>query len=174
MWNTKERRCGCTVTKQQLIEDNMNLVYHVVHRNYPTYIDDEDIVQCGMLGLCKAADKWEDGKSQFSTFACKCIRNEIAMEFRKRAKHQGVLSLDYEVDGDDGDKCAFRDCIVAEEDVGYIDLDVDSNRLTKRQQEIFELRKQGMTCADIGRKLGVSKQSVWKTDRKIRALRGEK
>lgn len=160
--------------KQQLIEDNMGLVYHIVRRDYPTYINDEDIIQCGMLGLCKAAEKWDETKSKFPTYAGICIKNEIVIEFRRRAKHQGVLSLDYEIDEEDGGKCCFGDFIASDEDVGYVDLEIDSKRLTKRQAEIFELCKQGMTCADIARKLGVSKQYIWKTVRRLRALRGVK
>jgi RNA polymerase sigma factor (sigma-70 family) len=160
------------VKKQQLIEDNMKLVYYIVRRDYPTYIADEDIIQCGMLGLCRAAEKWDETKSKFSTFASKCIKNEIGQEFRRRAKHQGILSLDYEVDGDDGEKCSFGDCIVSEEDIGYVDLSIDFQRLTKRELEICELCKQGLSYEDIGKQLGVSKQIVWKTVRKIRALRG--
>lgn len=158
--------------KQRLIEDNLKLVYHVVHRDYPTYVNDEDIIQCGMLGLCKAVEKWDETKSKFSTFACKCIKNEIMNEFRKRAKHQGILSLDYEVNGEDGEKCTFGDMIVSDEDVGYVDLTIDHRRLTKREQEICELCKQGMTFEDIGKNLGISMQTVWKATRKIRALRG--
>lgn len=161
------------MNRQQLVEDNMRLVYHIVSKEYPKYIHDEDIIQSGMLGLCKAADKWDENKSKFSTFACRCIKNEIATEFRRRAKHQGILSLDYEVDGDNGSKCSFGDCIVSEEDIGYIDFAIDSSRLTKRELEICELRKQGMSNPDIGRKLGISRQAVWQTVRKLRILRSQ-
>ena len=158
--------------KQQLIKDNMNLVYHLVHRDYPTYTSDEDIIQCGMLGLCKAAEKWDETKSKFSTFAYNCIKNEIRQEFRRRAKHQGVLSLDYEVNGDDGEKCSFGDFIVAEEDISYVDLSVNYKLLTERELLIYNYLKLGMSNSDIGRKLGISRQTVWKTARKIRTLLG--
>ena len=83
--------------KNKLIEDNMSLVYFIINKYYPTYITDEDIVQAGMLGLCKAGDTWNEDKGAFSTYAAICIRNNIRMEFRGRGKHQGVLSLDYEL-----------------------------------------------------------------------------
>ena len=161
------------MTKQQLIEDNLKLVYHVVHRDYPTYASDEDIIQCGMLGLCKAADKFDESKSKFSTFACKCIKNEIALEFRKRAKHQGILSLDYEVDGEDGEKSTFGDFIIGDEDVGYVDISINLSKLKPREKQVYELCKTGMSYADMGRELGISRQAVWKITRKLRALRGK-
>lgn len=160
------------MTKQQLIEDNMNLVYSLVSREYPTYIQDEDIIQCGMLGLCKAAEKWEEGKSVFSTFAWRCIRNEILDEFRRRAKHQGMLSLDYEVESDDGGRTTFGDLVVGDEDVGYIDLDINVKSLTPREQKVYELLQTDMTWTEIGEQLGLSKSTVWRIIRKLRALRG--
>ena len=79
------------MTKQQLIEDNMGLVYSLILREYPTYIQDEDIIQCGMLGLCQAADKFDESKGfKFAGFAWFCIRNEIIRELNKRSKHQGA------------------------------------------------------------------------------------
>lgn len=158
--------------KQQLIEDNMNLVYHLISKEYPTYLHDEDIVQCGMLGLCKAAERWDEAKSKFSTFAAFCIRSEIQTEFRNRAKHQGVLSLDYEVDTGEGDTCTFGDCVVGEEDVGYIDVGVNLDSLTNREKEVCELLTSGMNQVDIAKKLGTSKQYIWKVKRKIKAMRG--
>ena len=167
--NKMERGCEFTLMKQKLIEDNMNLVYSLVSKEYPTYINDEDIIQSGMLGLCKAAEKWDESKSQFSTFAWRCIRNEIAMEFRRRAKHQGVLSLDYETTDDEGGRTTFGDCVVGEEDIVYIDTDVKS--ITAREKQVFDLCATGLSQVDVANKLGVSKQYVWKVMRKVRTLK---
>lgn len=162
------------MTKQQLVEDNMKLVYSLVSKEYPTYLTDEDIIQCGMLGLCKAAEKWDEGKSKFSTFATSCIRHEIQYEFRKRAKHQGVLSLDYEIkDGDTTcDFVTLGDCIVGDEDVPYFDIGIDVNKLKPREKQVFELLQGNMTYSDIGRELGISRQAVWSIARKLRKMRG--
>ena len=154
--------------KQKLIEDNMNLVYSLISKEYPTYVHDDDIIQCGMLGLCKAAEKWDESKSQFSTFAWSCIRNEICKEFRQRAKHQGILSLDYETNNEDGGRSTFGDCIVGAEDVLYVDTDVKS--ITAREKQVFDLYKTGLSQVDIASKLGVTKPYVWKVMRKIRTL----
>lgn len=159
--------------KKQLIEDNLNLVYHIVNKYYPTYIHDEDIIQCGMLGLCKAADKWDEGKSQFSTFACHCILNEIRMEFRKRAKHQNILSLDYEVDSEDGERTSFGNLIVGDEDVEYVDFGIDLGLLTEREKIVYRLSYAGMNGVEIAQKLGISPQAVGKIKRKLRGLKDQ-
>jgi len=160
------------VTKQQLIEDNVGLVYHIVNREYPTYIGDEDLIQCGMLGLCKAAEKWDESKSKFSTFAIICIRSEIQMEFRKRARHQGILSLDYEVDDGEGGTSTFGDTIIGDEDVSYFDIGIDLTRLNEKERKTTELLLSGMSQFDVAKQVGVSTASVCRTVRKIRAMRG--
>lgn len=156
--------------KQELIENNMKLVYHIVSRYYPTYINDEDIIQTGMLGLCKAAERWDEQKGEFSTWACNCVRNEIVDEFRRRKKHQGILSLDYEVDCGDGEKTTFGDFCVGDEDVQYASIEYATDQLTPRENEIIALKRRGMNTVEIGKKLGVSKQYVWWVVRKLKTL----
>lgn len=157
---------------KKLVEDNMNLVYFTISKYYPTYIHDEDIIQTGMVGLCQAAKRWDESKSTFSTFAVKCICNEINMEFRQRNKHKDVSSLDYEVDNDDGDKVPLIDLIVGEEDIGYVDLDSFSDQLNDNQKRIYALRKQGMCVSEIADTLGMSEGFIYQTLRKIKRLRG--
>lgn len=153
--------------RKQLIENNLNLVYHIVHKYYPTYTRDEDIIQCGMVGLCKAADEWDESKSQFSTFAGICILNEIRNEFRKRIKHQEVLSLDYEVDDEDGGRTSFGNLIVGDENIDYIDFSPKSDLLTEREKTVYKLICDGLNCTEIGKKLGISEQAVNKVKRRI-------
>ena len=43
--------------RKKFIEENVNLVYVIVREYYPTFIFDEDVIQCGMVGLCKAANE---------------------------------------------------------------------------------------------------------------------
>lgn len=157
------------MTKQQLIEDNINLVYALVSREYPTYLNDEDIIQTGMLGLCQAAENWDETKSKFSNFAWYCIRHEIGKEFRRRAKHNGILSLEYDVVTDDG-KASFGDFIVGDEDVLYIDCCED--KLTPEQRNIVALLKKGMSPQEVADASGVTRQYVCWVQRKIRILRG--
>ena len=159
-------------SRQQLIEDNLGIVYSVILKKYPTYSCDEDLIQAGMLGLCKAAEKWDSNKSKFSTYAWSSVVNEIRLELRKRDRHKGILSLDYEVTGEDGKPTSFGDFIVGDEDVNYVDLGVDSNQLTPREQLIFTLSQKDVTPREIGKQLGISNEVVCKTLRKIKSMRG--
>lgn len=158
------------MTKQQLIEDNMSLVYSFITKKYPTFINDDDIIQCGMVGLCKAAEKWDKNKGNFSTFAWYCIRNEICREFKRRMKYRDVLSLDYEMEIGFGEKCSFGELLVGEDDVAIVE--VDNRLLTARQSQILKLAKSGMTYSEIARQLGISTQRVSAVMRKIRKVSG--
>ena len=72
-----------TNEQKKLVEENMTLVYYTLKRYYPWLLQDEDTRSIGMMGLLKAAQKWEPSKGKFSTFATKVIRTEIINEWRK-------------------------------------------------------------------------------------------
>lgn len=85
--------------KHKLMEENINLVYFTIHKYYPSFIKDEDIIQCGMLGLCCAAKHYDPTKSKFSTFAISWIKNEIKHELQERGKRQVEISLETFLEG---------------------------------------------------------------------------
>ena len=144
----------------QLIEDNTKLVWFVMNKYYRASVSDEDLVQCGMLGLTRAANTWDESKSEFSTYAVKCIRNEICIEFRRRYKHEGVISLDTSTIRVNGDELPIMDCIVGEEDVDYVDVDSLIKQLNAKDAEILKLRLSGMKQIDIAKKYGVSREAI--------------
>ena len=83
--------------QNNLVEDNLNLVYYIVSHNFPTYLKDEDVIQAGMEGLCKAAKTYNSDKGKFSTFAGVCIRRHIYKELNRRkvkSAHWKMLSLE--------------------------------------------------------------------------------
>lgn len=110
------------MNKSKLIEANMKLVHYLINKYYSTYSNNEDVIQEGMVGLCYAAEHFDESRGKFSTYASKCILNNIRSYFRKNAKHNNVLSLDYEVNNDDGDIVSFSDLIVGEKDVDLSNL----------------------------------------------------
>lgn len=79
--------------KQKFIEENTSLVYFLINKYYPSFSSDEDIIQCGMTGLCEAVSRWE-GKCKFSHYAQNWILGEIRKELRDRNKHSVDTSLE--------------------------------------------------------------------------------
>lgn len=157
------------MNKNELIEENMKLVYFLINKYYPTFITDEDIVQVGMMGLCRAANTWDESLSTFSTYASKCILNEICKEFRARKKHHGTLSLDYEVNGEDG-SVPFGDLIEGEQDIDFVDIEPVMDKLSPREREVFALLKAGLSPSDVTHHFGWSRQRTEKIMRKIRLV----
>ena len=151
------------MNRQQLISDNMNLVYSVVSKEYPTYLHDEDIVQSGMLGLCKAAEAWDESKSKFSTYAWRCIRNEINNEFINRKPHSKNISLETKI----GDEGTLEEVLIGKEDVSYFD-DAFYDLLSPDEQNILRLDNLGYSTEEIAETSGRSVQKVRKTLRLIK------
>lgn len=162
------RGCEYINMTKKLIEDNKKLVYYIINQFYPNLITDEDIVQCGMLGLCRAANTWDESKSKFNTFAGRCIRNEINHELYRRNKHKGVLSLDYEYSDSSGDDITLQDMIVGQDDVDYVDIDSIYQQLSPIERDIVDLRRKGMTIKEIAKQVGCCYQNVSKHLRKIK------
>lgn len=76
---------------REFIEQNMNLVYYIIHKYYPAFSKDEDVIQSGMLGLCKASLHYDERKGKFSTYAGATIKNEIVNELKGKSN---AFSLD--------------------------------------------------------------------------------
>lgn len=93
---------------EQAVVDNQNLVRFAINRYFPSLRDDEDIFQVGWIGLWRACIGYDSSRSKFSTYAVRCIINEIRVELRNRAKLWGfgdIASLDepvyFDKDGDE-------------------------------------------------------------------------
>ena len=70
--------------QRRLVEENMALVKYILYRYYGSDItQDEDYIQEGYIGLCKAAATYNpDYPWQFSTYAARCIINHMKQYFR--------------------------------------------------------------------------------------------
>ncbi|MGY4967399.1 SigB/SigF/SigG family RNA polymerase sigma factor [Streptomyces sp. 900105245] len=70
-------------TRNTLIEMNMSLVHSAANRYRTRGLDNEDIIQVGMIGLIKAVDRFDLSRQvQFNTFAVPYIVGEIKRFFR--------------------------------------------------------------------------------------------
>lgn len=132
-----------TEKEKRLVEDNMKLVYFVLHKYYPAYAYDEDIAQIGMLGLCKAASTFVETKGLFSTYAFRVVKNEIGMEFRRRRNLPQTISLNYEIEGPDGNHSEMVNSIVGDNDVDYFDFKAFYVRLSATDKAIVDARMNG-------------------------------
>lgn len=69
---------GDKAAREQLVEENVGLVWCVIKRFYGRGLDNEDLFQIGSIGLIKAIDKFDLSYDvKFSTYAVPMISGEI-------------------------------------------------------------------------------------------------
>lgn len=152
----------------EMIKDNEKLVYFVIHRYFPGFHDDEDVVQCGCIGLWRACANYDSTKGKLSSFATSCVKNAIGAELRSRERHRwfdSMQSLDAPMYlDDDGNDVTLVQRIPDTED-GYCTVDWDVShlrgKLSKRDFKAFLMNVQGFTMGEIGKELGVSRQRAY-------------
>lgn len=77
-----------------LIERNLRLVSHICKKYYSKTNDNEDLISIGTIGLIKAVDSFDYTKgTRLSTYASRCVENEILMYFRSLKKQNGEIFM---------------------------------------------------------------------------------
>lgn len=168
--------------KEILVERNLRLVAHIAKKYQNVDEDMEDLISIGTIGLIKAIDSFDAGKGKLSTYASRCIDNELLMLLRAKKKTSREVSL-YEPIGTDreGNEINLLD-VIEQEQVDVVDrLEVEDKlsrlndmireKLNDREQEIIMLRyglpdREEITQREIGRKLGISRSYVSRIEKK--------
>ena len=97
----------------QFIEGNLRLVLSVIRRFSASTENMDDLFQIGCIGLIKAISTFDPCRtSKLSTYAARCIDNELLMMLRARKKRSREVSL-YEPIGTDreGNEISLLDII---------------------------------------------------------------
>lgn len=85
---------GDKEAKNKLVEHNLRLVAHMAKKYASNFQDNEEYISIGTLGLIKAINSFsEDRGFKLSTYASRCIENEILMYLRNNKKAQGDTSI---------------------------------------------------------------------------------
>ena len=80
--------------RNKLIEHNLRLVAHIVKKYEDKTTNSDDLISIGTIGLIKGIDSYNKDKGvKLTTYAAKCIENEILMYFRSNKKNNNVISL---------------------------------------------------------------------------------
>lgn len=97
---------GDQEARNKLIEHNLRLVAHIVKKFENKNTSQDDLISIGTIGLIKGIDSYNDTKkTRVTTYAARCIENEILMYFRSNKKSQNDVSLNdsigYDKDGNE-------------------------------------------------------------------------
>lgn len=81
--------------RAKLIEHNLRLVAHIAKKYDNTKEEKDDILSIGIIGLIKAVDSYHyDAYNKLSTYAARCIENEILMVLRSNKNKRNYLYLE--------------------------------------------------------------------------------
>ncbi len=173
---------GDTAAKNRLIEHNLRLVVHIAKKYRNTSEDPEELISIGTFGLIKAVDTFDYTKgAKFSTYASRCVENEILMHFRSLKKSAGDLCMNEPIDVDkDGNALTLMDILEdgtnLEEEV---DLSIRSKQLYRFLGQVLDEREleiivhryglyghRALTQKEVARHLAISRSYVSRLEKK--------
>ena len=148
----KKLQEGDEKARETLINHNLRLVAHIV-KKYNNSLEADDLISVGTIGLIKAVDSFDNSKGVLlSTYASRCIENEILMLIRANKKHKDIVSLNAMLSPKaDSDEMELANLIPAETEddvfhqveVGCLMQDVEramEKCLSPMEQEIIKYR----------------------------------
>mgnify|MGYP002440797962 CR=1 FL=1 len=132
---------GSSEARTLLIEHNMRLVAHIIKKYAFTDKETDDLLSIGTIGLIKAVNTFDVSRgNRLSSYAAKCIDNEILMLLRAEKKMSREVSL-YEPIGTDkeGNEISLIDIIeTSDEDVTDTNLQISLSE-AKKIDEDYEI-----------------------------------
>lgn len=180
---TKFKECNDDNARAVLISRNMRLVAAIAKKYYNTSEDQEDIISIGTIGLIKAIETYNvDKGTKLSTYASRCIENEILMNIRSNKKNEGLIPMGTAKGKDkDGNEITWEDILGTDKDdtSDKVELRVQvaklyeklETKLTSREREIIKLRY-GLTPLgyktqmQIAQRLDISRSYVSRIEKK--------
>ena len=96
-----------------LIEHNLRLVAHIVKKYEHNNSDSDDLISIGVIGLIKGIDSFSyKHGTRITTYAARCIENEILMHFRNDKKNSKNVSINDSLGFDkDGNEITLLDVL---------------------------------------------------------------
>ena len=121
---------GDKEARRILIEHNLRLIAHIIKKYESNHYPSDDLISIGTIGLIKAVDTYDANKqNKLTTYAARCIENEILMHLRSNKKSLNDISLQDPIGYDkDGNEISLVDVIDSETTINVTDL------LYKREQ----------------------------------------
>ena len=149
---------------------------HIAKKYQNVDEDMEDLISTGTIGLIKAIDSFDAGKGKLSTYASRCIDNELLMLLRAKKKTYEPIGTDRE-----GNEISLLDIIEQEQSDVIEQMEVEEHlkrlsglleeKLDEREKKILKLRyglmdDQEVTQREIGKNLGISRSYVSRIEKR--------
>ncbi len=173
---------GDMEARNKLVEHNLRLVAHIIKKYYGTQSEQDDLVSIGTIGLIKAINTFDPNKNiRLSSYASRCIENEILMHFRNAKKAAQDISLNEAIDTDkDGNPLTLLDIMSVDDNIlDNLDTKLNSKKLGQfiseelepREKKIILMRyglggKEPMTQKKVAKVLNISRSYVSRIETK--------
>ncbi len=178
----KKASMGDKIARNKLIEHNLRLVAHIVKKYESKYVDQDDLISIGTIGLIKGIDSFSNKKgTKITTYCARCIENEILMYFRSNNKFNKNISINESIGFDkDGNEISILDIlkVPSPDFIEKISLKEDISLLNKymkilspREKEIL-IRRYGLnqkseqTQKVIAKELNISRSYVSRIEKR--------
>ena len=168
--------------RNKLVEHNLRLVAHIIKKYYGVQTEQDDLVSIGTIGLIKAIDTFKPDKNiRLSSYASRCIENEILMHFRSAKKTAQDISLNETIDTDkDGNPLTLMDIMAVDDNIlDELDKKLNSRKLgqfireelTRRERQIIIMRyglggREPMTQKKVAAVMNISRSYVSRIETK--------
>ena len=178
----EKAKLGDKEARSKLIEHNLRLVAHIVKKYDSKNEDTDDLISIGTIGLIKGVDSYSKKKNtRLTTYAARCIENEILMHFRNNKKRSKDISINESVGFDkEGNEITILDILKTPAPDFALDIHKEDNItdlkkylsvLTKREKEIIIDRyglndNDEITQKEIAKKMGISRSYVSRIEKR--------
>jgi len=168
--------------RSKLIEHNLRLVAHIVKKFDNKTTDTDDLISIGTIGLIKGIDTYKKTpKVKITTYAARCIQNEILMYYRSNKKNQYNVSLNDSIGYDkEGNEINLGDLLEDKQEDIVDKIQIKDNiellkkylaKLNKREKEIIIKRyglnnQKELTQKEIADNLGISRSYVSRIEKR--------
>lgn len=173
---------GDKEARNKLIEHNLRLVAHIVKKYDHKKNDVDDLISIGTIGLIKGVNSFSYKKgTRLTTYAAKCIENEILMYYRSDKKNNKNISLNDSIGFDkEGNEITILDILKTPKPNFEMDIHKKDNInllkkyfnvLNDREKEII-IKRYGLndedeaTQKDIAKELGISRSYVSRIEKR--------
>lgn len=167
--------------RNKLIEHNLRLVAHIV-KKFDSKDNTDDLISIGTIGLIKGIDSYKNNKkTKITTYAARCIQNELLMYFRSNKHASVTVSLNDAIGYDkEGNEINLIDVIKDQEKDLIDELAIKDNVtllnkylkiLNDREKEIVIKRyglynTKDMTQKEIAKELKISRSYVSRIEKR--------
>lgn len=158
------------MTPEDLFYQNYSFAWFIVSKYFPQYIRDEDICQEAFMGLWKACTSYQEGKAAFTSYAAKCIQNQIGAYLRHNTPKVTLVSIESPVASSEDESIKLKDTIEDPKtyiDDGYIVLKDFLDGLSDTEKQVVQGRLDGLTQQKIAKQLGMSRPWCYKVLRGV-------